>query len=128
MNKARIGLLAVLAVVVGLYITLDLGQYLTLAYAQSQLDTLREYSRDNFALSAGLFFAAYVSVAALSIPGAAIMTLLGGAIFGLGWGLAGYCPGPALVAMSSGSPQALGFVAAMLVGMALVDTVQRLRA
>ena len=54
--------------------------------------------------------------------------VLGGLLFGLGWGLAGYCPGPALVAMSSGSPQALGFVAAMLVGMALVDTVQRLRA
>jgi uncharacterized membrane protein YedE/YeeE len=54
--------------------------------------------------------------------------VLGGLLFGLGWGLAGYCPGPALVAMSSGSLQALGFVAAMLVGMALVDTVQRLRA
>ena len=45
----------------------------------------------------------------------------GGVLFGIGWGLAGYCPGPALVALSTGSLPALGFVAAMLVGMALVD-------
>ncbi len=47
--------------------------------------------------------------------------LAGGALFGIGWGLAGYCPGPALVALGSGTLPALGFVAAMLVGMALVD-------
>lgn len=69
------------------YVTLDLGQYLTLAYAQSQLDVLREASRDNFAVSASLYFIVYVLVTALSVPGAAIMTLLGGAVFGLGWGL-----------------------------------------
>lgn len=87
MNKTRVVLLALLVAAVVLYITFDLGQYLTLAYAQSQLDTLREFSSNNFALSAGLFFIAYVLITALSIPGAAIMTLLGGAIFGLGWGL-----------------------------------------
>ena len=47
--------------------------------------------------------------------------LLGGALFGAGWGLAGYCPGPALVAAGSGSLTALAFVAAMLAGMALHD-------
>ena len=47
--------------------------------------------------------------------------LLGGVLFGTGWGIAGFCPGPALVAASSGSLAALGFVAAMLVGMALHD-------
>ncbi|MBU2098980.1 MAG: FAD-dependent oxidoreductase [Gammaproteobacteria bacterium] len=87
MNKTRILLLVLLVAAVVLYVTLDLGQYLTLAYAQSQLDTLREFSGNNFALSAGLFFVAYVLITALSIPGAAIMTLLGGAIFGLAWGL-----------------------------------------
>lgn len=87
MNKTRILLLVLLVAAVALYISFDLGQYLTLAYAQSQLDTLREFSSNNFALSAGLFFVAYVLITALSIPGAAIMTLLGGAIFGLGWGL-----------------------------------------
>ncbi|MEX2333024.1 MAG: VTT domain-containing protein, partial [Pseudohongiella sp.] len=87
MNKARLFVLAILVVAVVLYVMLDVGQYLNLAYAQSQLDTLRDFTRANFALSTGLYFLAYVVVTALSLPGAAIMTLLGGAIFGLGWGV-----------------------------------------
>lgn len=47
--------------------------------------------------------------------------IAGGLLFGAGWGVAGLCPGPALVAASSGSVAALGFVAAMLVGMTLHD-------
>jgi uncharacterized protein len=47
--------------------------------------------------------------------------LTGGALFGIGWGVAGLCPGPALVAASSGSAAALVFVAAMLVGMTVHD-------
>lgn len=43
--------------------------------------------------------------------------LVGGVVFGLGWGLAGFCPGPALVAASSGFAPALWFVPAMLLGM-----------
>ncbi|MBY0468544.1 MAG: YeeE/YedE family protein [Burkholderiaceae bacterium] len=45
----------------------------------------------------------------------------GGVLFGIGWGLAGFCPGPALVAASSGVASAWVFVAAMLIGMALHD-------
>ena len=45
----------------------------------------------------------------------------GGALFGLGWGLAGFCPGPALVALSAGMADAWIFVPAMLAGMALHD-------
>ena len=41
----------------------------------------------------------------------------GAALFGLGWGLAGYCPGPALVALVSGVPGVVVFVATMIVGM-----------
>lgn len=51
--------------------------------------------------------------------------LAGGALFGIGWGLAGFCPGPALVAMSSGMGEAWIFGAAMIAGMVLHD---RLRA
>lgn len=47
--------------------------------------------------------------------------LLGGALFGLGWGLAGLCPGPALVALGSGAWQAALFVLAMLAGMVVHD-------
>ena len=43
--------------------------------------------------------------------------LAGAAIFGVGWGVAGFCPGPALTAAASLSPSALYFVGAMLVGM-----------
>ncbi|MCC5827372.1 DUF6691 family protein [Alkalimonas sp.] len=42
--------------------------------------------------------------------------LIGAAVFGLGWGLVGYCPGPALAALSAGSPATLVFVLAMIAG------------
>ncbi|MEE2024948.1 DUF6691 family protein [Alkalimonas mucilaginosa] len=42
--------------------------------------------------------------------------LIGAAVFGLGWGLVGYCPGPALAALSAGSPATLAFVATMIAG------------
>ena len=45
----------------------------------------------------------------------------GGVLFGIGWGIAGFCPGPALVALGMGEPKALVFVLAMLVGMALFE-------
>jgi uncharacterized protein len=45
----------------------------------------------------------------------------GAAIFGVGWGLSGYCPGPAVVSLVSGAPAVLVFVAAMVVGMLLAD-------
>ncbi len=60
----------------------------------------------------------------MEIPGSTVIDrrlLLGGLLFGAGWGVAGFCPGPALVAASSGSSAALGFVLAMLVGMAAHD-------
>ncbi len=41
----------------------------------------------------------------------------GGTLFGIGWGIAGFCPGPGLVALGMGEPKALVFVVAMLVGM-----------
>ena len=47
--------------------------------------------------------------------------IAGGMLFGAGWGLGGFCPGPALVAMSAGLGSAAVFVIAMLAGMALHD-------
>lgn len=52
----------------------------------------------------------------------------GSALFGLGWGLAGYCPGPALTSAATGASSALVFVPAMLLGMALHGMLQRARA
>ena len=45
--------------------------------------------------------------------------LLGGALFGAGWGLAGYCPGPGLAGLAGGSIEALWFVPAMAAGLLL---------
>ena len=50
--------------------------------------------------------------------------VIGSLTFGVGWGLAGYCPGPALVSLGSGQPKALIFVAAMLAGTAIYDLIQ----
>jgi len=47
--------------------------------------------------------------------------VLGGVLFGTGWGIAGFCPGPALVALGSGMGSAVVFVVAMLAGMVLHD-------
>ncbi|GAL31104.1 predicted transporter component [Vibrio variabilis] len=54
--------------------------------------------------------------------------LSGAALFGIGWGIAGICPGPAISSMANGSFGILGFVAAMLVGMVLTDIVVEKRA
>ncbi len=52
--------------------------------------------------------------------------LIGGAVlFGVGWGVAGFCPGPALVALGMGAPKALVFVGAMLVGMVVFELFER---
>ena len=51
--------------------------------------------------------------------------VLGSLAFGTGWGLAGYCPGPALVAVAQGGTQPLIFVVAMLAGMALYEIQDR---
>ena len=52
--------------------------------------------------------------------------LLGGLAFGVGWGLAGYCPGPALASLATGGSQALIFSAAMLAGMMIFEVRERL--
>lgn len=51
--------------------------------------------------------------------------LVGAALFGVGWGLSGYCPGPALVALGTGALAPAVFVAAMVLGMVLSEAVKR---
>lgn len=51
--------------------------------------------------------------------------LLGSLAFGVGWGIAGFCPGPAVVSAASGQPKAWIFVASMLAGMALYSLIER---
>lgn len=51
--------------------------------------------------------------------------IFGGLGFGVGWGLAGFCPGPALVALGAGETKALVFVLAMLAGMGIYELLER---
>ncbi len=83
----RILILALLIIGVGSFFYLDGGQYLSLDYFNQQKQNIFAYREQSPWLVSGLFFIIYVVVTALSLPGAAVMTLIGGAIFGLGWGL-----------------------------------------
>ena len=51
----------------------------------------------------------------------------GSVLFGVGWGLAGYCPGPAVVALGTGQAKAVVFVVAMLLGMLAFERIERAR-
>jgi uncharacterized protein len=53
--------------------------------------------------------------------------MAGSAVFGVGWGIAGFCPGPGLVALGTGEFKALLFVAAMIAGMVLYEVLERRR-
>ncbi len=86
MSLKKVLLVLALAVVVGLYVALDLGQYLSLEGLKASQATIDAWRVDNPGLAIAVYFAVYVVVTALSLPGAAIMTLAGGAIFGLWWG------------------------------------------
>ncbi len=81
MNKKWI-LLGVVAVVIGLFVHFDLGSYLTLESLKENKVRLDQYYQKNKALMIGGFIVIYIVMAGLSLPGATIMTLAGGAIFG----------------------------------------------
>lgn len=53
--------------------------------------------------------------------------VVGGLLFGVGWGIAGFCPGPGLVALGMGEVKALIFVASMLTGMIVFEFLERRR-
>ncbi|MEI7568385.1 MAG: DUF6691 family protein [Alcaligenaceae bacterium] len=65
---------------------------------------------------------------ALTLPTSNIIDkrlVIGSLLFGAGWGLAGFCPGPALVSMAAGQEKALIFVAAMVLGMTIFEFAER---
>ena len=82
----RWGLLAVLLVAVTAFFALGLQRYLGLEYVKSQQGQLEAWRAANPLVAALSFFGLYIGVTALSLPGATILTLAAGAIFGLGWG------------------------------------------
>ena len=87
MTPKKLFLVAALLAGVALFFALDLGRYASLDYLQaSQASFAAQYAANPWTLRLA-FFAAYVAVASLSLPGAALLTLAGGGVFGFGWGL-----------------------------------------
>lgn len=115
MTKRWAGALLLLGALALAFVALDLGDWLSLARikaSQAQLEAWREAQP---LTAAATYVAAYVAATALSLPGAAVLTLLGGALFGLGWGLL-------LVSFASSIGATLAFLASRWL---LRDWVQR---
>ncbi len=86
MKSRKVALVLTLLLLVALFFILDLGQYLNLEYVKSRHADLLAWRASDPVQMALLFFLIYVVVTAVSLPGAAVMTLAMGAIFGLFWG------------------------------------------
>ena len=87
MNKKKLVALAAVIVLISFWYAFDLGQYFTLESAKTQQVELQDTISANPIVSTVVYFVLYVIVTALSLPGAAIMTLLGAALFGFWWSL-----------------------------------------
>lgn len=100
----RVGLVALICTVIVAYKWFGLGQYLSLESLRTHQSSIRNYYLENPGLVAGIFALVYIVSTALSLPGATILTLAGGAIFGLGVGIV-------LVSFSSTIGATLAFLA-----------------
>jgi pyruvate/2-oxoglutarate dehydrogenase complex dihydrolipoamide dehydrogenase (E3) component/uncharacterized membrane protein YdjX (TVP38/TMEM64 family) len=86
MQQRKLLLLIAVGLAIAAFFAFDLGQYLNLATLKQQQAAIAAFHQEQPALSIGIYFVAYVLMAALSLPGAALLTLAGGAVFGLLWG------------------------------------------
>ena len=87
MTKARWALLAAIATLLAAFFALDLGRFLSLDALRASKVAIDAYRDAHPVLASAAFFLVYVSAAALSVPGALVLTVAGGAIFGLLWGV-----------------------------------------
>ena len=82
----KVALVLALGTVIGLYFTFDLGQYLNLQTLKTQQENIESFRATYPGLTVLIFFTIYVLITAVSLPGAALLTLASGAIFGVLWG------------------------------------------
>ncbi|GGZ75791.1 FAD-dependent oxidoreductase [Paraglaciecola chathamensis] len=87
MNSKRIILVAIIVALIASFFVLDLNQYLTLESLKSNQQDLAQYIEANWLIAFIGYLVIYAAATALSVPGAAILTLGAGALFGFGWGL-----------------------------------------
>jgi pyruvate/2-oxoglutarate dehydrogenase complex dihydrolipoamide dehydrogenase (E3) component/uncharacterized membrane protein YdjX (TVP38/TMEM64 family) len=83
MSKGKLAVLVVIAALIAAFFLLDLRQYLSIEFFQARRADIESYVQANPVQAIGAYFLIYVAVTGLSLPGAAILTLVGGAIFGL---------------------------------------------
>ena len=83
MSRTRLALAFAITAIIGAVFALGINDYLTLEAFRTRQTELQTYVAGNFATAVATYFFAYIAVTALSIPGAVVMTLIGGALFGL---------------------------------------------
>ncbi len=81
-SKGKLILLALIFLVIAFFFFFDLGQYATLSALKENKEALQAYTRDHYGLTILLFITAYCVQTTLSLPGATILTLAGGFLFG----------------------------------------------
>jgi pyruvate/2-oxoglutarate dehydrogenase complex dihydrolipoamide dehydrogenase (E3) component/uncharacterized membrane protein YdjX (TVP38/TMEM64 family) len=86
MNKGRLLVLLLIAALIAAFFAFGLERYVTFEFFKNRQLEIESYVRAYPLRSAAIYFAIYVAVTGLSLPGAAVMTLVGGAVFGLLWG------------------------------------------
>ncbi|MFN3988374.1 MAG: FAD-dependent oxidoreductase [Rhodocyclaceae bacterium] len=86
MSVKKLSLVGALALLLALWFAFDLGRFFDLQTLKDSQAAIESFRSARPWLTAGLYFALYVLVTAVSLPGAALLTLAGGAVFGLLWG------------------------------------------
>ncbi|MBF0447074.1 MAG: FAD-dependent oxidoreductase [Magnetococcales bacterium] len=86
MKRGKVALLLLIGLLIGAFFLFDLGDYLTLDFFKSQQDAIRGQYESHPVRTTVAYFILYVAVTGLSLPGATLMTLVGGGIFGLLFG------------------------------------------
>ncbi|MCG6874246.1 MAG: FAD-dependent oxidoreductase [Betaproteobacteria bacterium] len=86
MTKGRIALIVVIVVLIAAFFAFDLARFFSIGYFKSQQAAFDELYGANPLMTVAVFFLIYVAVTGLSLPGAALMTLVAGALFHLLWG------------------------------------------
>ncbi|MCM8595978.1 FAD-dependent oxidoreductase [Accumulibacter sp.] len=108
MTRRRLVVVGLLLAAAGAYLALDPGRFLNLDYLKSHWAPIDSWVRAQPLTAALAYFVAYVAITGLSLPGAGVMTLLGGAVFGLAWGFV-------LVSFASTLGATLAFLSARFV-------------
>jgi uncharacterized membrane protein YdjX (TVP38/TMEM64 family) len=83
-NTGKVLIAVGMALAIGAFFYFDLGRFLSLTALKENRDGLLAFTEENFAAAVGIFISVYVLVAGLSLPGAVILTLAGGFVFGAG--------------------------------------------